>query len=504
MSKGHHTAFDDIVHSLDANREKIALVDKEGVEYTYGELKKMITGTRAHLEQLGVRKGTKVLVFITMSAELYTVLEALFSLGAVTIFLDPWMKGKKMGSIIRDVKPDLLILNNKASKYSWLLTSTWSLKKWKIKSLPRNDDHWKIEEVTDEDSALITFTSGSTGKPKGANRTYAFIDAQAKALKAKLIGENSAQNIDYTNLPIVALAGFAIGNKVVIPQINLMKLNKGNSKDLIEHIHALKVSRLIVSPALLKEILKGIKSHGKGAIKHIVTGGAPISVKMVQDCIQHTDIRFESMFGSTEVEPISGAEMKDIYQAQKNPLKGLYVGTPDPLTKVVILKSTPENIDAQFFSDFQLPEGGIGEVVVAGDHVNKSYYDNPDAFLRNKVVNSAGEIWHRTGDIAYLENNLLYLVGRENRIMRKGKDTYYPFPIEQFLQLEFGVEDIGYLQKKTGEFVLCIGSENVLDEQKVKQKIIEVGYPIDRIEMQKEPLPRDPRHKSKLLVEELK
>ncbi|MDB4075484.1 AMP-binding protein [Crocinitomicaceae bacterium] len=503
MIKAHHTAFDDIVHSLDSNRDKIALIDKEGVEYTYSEFKQMITGTRAHLESLGVKKGSKVLVFITMSAELYAVLEALFSLGAVTIFLDPWMKGRKMEGIIRDVKPDLLLLNKKASKYSWLLVSTWSLKKWKIKSLPRNNDEWKIEEVKSDDSALTTFTSGSTGNPKGANRTYAFIDAQAKALKAKLIGKNSDQNVDYTNLPIVALAGFAIGNTVVIPKINLMKVNKANSKELIEHIHGLKVSRLVVSPSLLKEILKGIKSHGIGSINHIVTGGAPISSKLINECMGHSEILFESMYGSTEVEPISGAEMRVIFEAQKNPLKGLFVGTPDALTKVVILTSNEENVDAQYFSDSQLPDGEIGEIVVTGDHVNKNYYKNAEAFARYKIIDSEGEIWHRTGDIGYLENNIIYLVGRENRIMKKGKDHFYPFPIEQFIQREFGVEDIGYLQNKLGEFVLHIGSDIDLDKQLVKEKIENAGYPIDHIEAQSKPLPRDPRHKSKLLVEEL-
>lgn len=503
MIKDHHRAFDDIVHSLDFNRDKIALIDKEGLEYTYGDFKQMITGTRAHLEQLGVRKGSKVLVFITMSAELYAVLEALFSLGAVTIFLDPWMKGRKMGSIIRNVKPDLLILNKKASKYSWLLVSTWFLKKWKIKSLPKNDHKWKIEEVSDDDSALITFTTGSSGKPKGANRTYAFIDAQAKALKAKLIGENLEQNIDFTNLPIVALAGFAIGNTVVIPKINLMKVNKANSKELIEHIHQLKVTRLVVSPSLLKKIMTGIKSYGRGAINHIVTGGAPISCKLIHECIEYSDIHFESMYGSTEVEPISGAEMKEIYQAQKNPLKGLFVGIPADLTKVVILKPSVKNIDKQYFSNFHLPDGEIGEIVVAGAHVNKNYYKNPDAFARYKIIDSAGEIWHRTGDIGYLDGNKIYLVGRENRIMKKGNENFYPFPIEQFIQLEFGVEDIGYVQKNSGEFVLWVGSGIHLDKHEVVEKIERAGYPIDRIEFQNKPLPRDPRHKSKLLVEEL-
>ena len=83
------------------------------------------------------------------------------------------------------------------------------------------------------------------------------------------------------------------------------------------------------------------------------------------------------------------------------------------------------------------------------------------------------------------------------------KDHFHPFPIEQFIQLEFGVEDIGYLQNKSGEFVLYIGSGIDLDKRIVIDKIEGAGYPIDRVEAQSKPLPRDPRHKSKLLVEEL-
>jgi len=504
MSSEHHIAFNDIVESLEKNGDRIALIDKQGQEYSYLDFKQHITGARQELVNQGVGKGTRVLVFVTMSFELYVILEALFSLGAKTIFLDPWMKGRKMGTIIKQVKPELLILNTKAAKFSWLLPATWWLKKWKVKSIIPNNDEWEIESVEDDDSALITFTSGSTGVPKGANRTYAFIDAQAKALKTRLQGNQDEINVDYTNLPIVALAGFAIGNTVVIPKINLMRVHKADPNELSKHLSDLKVTRLVVSPSLLKKILIGIKANGKGSIKEIVTGGAPIPNTLIKDCIEnHPDIEFESIYGSTEVEPISTSMMKDIYAKFNEPLKGVYVGRHVDELNIKIIKATDQNIDSTYLKNNELKNNEIGEIVLTGEHVNKNYFENPSAFARYKIVDSEDTVWHRTGDIGYLEDDEIYLVGRENRIMTKDETKYYPFPLEQYVENEFNCDDVGYVKTKAGEFVLYIGSNFSLNEKLLLEKTREIGYPCDKVVFHKDALPRDPRHKSKLQVEEL-
>lgn len=503
MSTTFNSAFDDIVNSLEENKDKVAIIDRDGTTYTYADFKKMITGTRSYLASKGIKKGTKVLVFVSMSVELYAVLEALFSLGAVIIFLDPWMGGRKMNGIIREVKPELLILNKKAAKYSWLLPSTWFMKKWKIKDLPRNDDSFEIADIQDDDTGLVTFTSGSTGRPKGANRTYGYIDAQAKALKSKLIGDPTVQNIDYTNLPIVGLAGFAIGNTVVIPNINLMKIDKVTSHEVNEQLNTAKVNRLIVSPALLNKVLEELDPN-RTLIKKVVTGGAPVSPKTVIKCVeQFPAIEFESMYGSTEVEPISGAPMPLIYNLLKEPLKGVFVGNYDDRLKLSIVTPRKGPMDAAFFEAHQLNEGEIGEIVVTGTFVNKSYYNNEQAFRRYKIVASNNEIWHRTGDIGYLENGNIYLVGRENRIIESGGKNYYPYPIEQYLQMTEGIEDVGYVQAPTGEVILYIGSGTSIDQDALAREVKIVGYPLDEVKILDRPLPRDPRHKSKLLIEEL-
>lgn len=504
MSKRHHTAFDDIVCSLEENQNKIALSDRDGKKFTYGQFKQNITGTRSHLQKLGVKKGSKVLVFVTMSMELYTVLEALFSLGAITIFLDPWMGGSKMGGIIKTIQPDFLIVNKKAAKYSWLIPATWKISTWKIKELPSNNDEWDIQEVNDKDSALITFTSGSTGKPKGANRTYSFIDAQAKALKDKLIGDGQGENIDYTNLPIVALAGFAIGNTVIIPRINLMQLDKADPIDIINHLIEEKVNRLLVSPALLKKILTGIKQNGKGEISKIFTGGSPISASLIKDCIEnHSDIEFHTIYGSTEAELICAASMKAVYDTLNEPLKGIFVGDYDKNLEVRIVEHSSQNMSSEYLDKCEFSDGKIGEIVISGNHVNKSYYQDTVAFARYKAVDKAGNTWHRTGDIGYKEGHEIYLVGRENRIMKKNDVKYYPFPIEQLVEQIHNLTDIGYVQNKNGKFILYIGSRQEVDKNEVINTILNAHHPIDQVEFWTKALPRDPRHRSKLQIDKL-
>lgn len=495
-----HPAFDDILYALENYKDRTALVDKDGTAYSYEEFRQYISGAYQELEKRGVKKGSKILVAVPMSLQLYAVLEAIFALGATAIFLDPWMKGKKMGSVINQVNPDLFVVTKKLSRITWLLPATWKLKKWKISEIIPSSDSYPIAEVKDEDNALITFTSGTSGKPKGANRTFAFLHAQAEVLKAHL-GESTKSSVDYTNFPIVGLANFALGNTVIIPKINLMKIHQANAEAIVQDLQKYAVRRLVVSPSLLKKILSALPK--KNTLKTVMTGGAPISIGLVKSGIEHyQEINFEAIYGSTEAEPICVTPFQTIYDHLNEPLKGVYVGQTVEETDLRILDFKSGPISTNEFNERIMAEGKIGEVVVTGDHVNKNYYENPEAFAKNKIVDSNGTIWHRTGDMGYLENNILRLVGRDHRIMLHKTGTFYPYPIEQFVEMEFGLDDTGYLQKEN-QFYLYYYSNNVIDENELQKRITENDYPLDHIIQMKKPLPRDARHKSKLQIEQL-
>ena len=67
-----------------------ALVDDHaGRVLTFAELDEDVGRAAAWLQDLGLRRGQAVLVFVPMSADLYVALLALFRLGAVALFLDP-------------------------------------------------------------------------------------------------------------------------------------------------------------------------------------------------------------------------------------------------------------------------------------------------------------------------------------------------------------------------------------------------------------------------------
>ncbi|NOQ73722.1 MAG: AMP-binding protein [Crocinitomix sp.] len=503
-----HPVFNDLQNSFEHYAERIAIIDKDGTQYSYQKFEEYILGAYEILLEKGIKKGSKVLVAVPMSMELYAILEALFAHGAIAIFLDPWMKGKKMGSVIKQVQPDLFIVTKKLSRITWLLTATWRLTKWKVNGAAKSTDKklnlteiYNKVEIADEDNALITFTSGTSGNPKGANRTFSFLLAQAETLKSHL-GSHTQASVDYTNFPIVGLANFALGNTVAIPQINLMKLQQSNPMDVIAQLEKQAVNRLIVSPSLLRKVLEAIaKNH---SIKTVMTGGAPISIQLVKTALEKCpSVYFEAIYGSTEAEPICICTFKEINSQLEQPLKGVYVGAPVPEIQLKIVELHNGPIRTNEFESLVLANEEIGEIVVTGDHVNKRYYENPAAFAKNKIVDAAETIWHRTGDLGYLEAGVLYLVGRDHRIIKRNNQLYYPYPIEQFIELEFGFSDLGYVQNIETEICLYYYSEENVNEAKIKNAIEACDYPIDKIIKCKKPLPRDARHKSKLQIEQL-
>ena len=509
MNAATHPSLAGFAFTLHHHPDQLAIVDKNGKRYTYGDFSRHIAWSREKLQKKGVKKGTRVLIAVPMSMELYAILEAVFSLGAVAVFLDPWLKGKQMGKIIRQVRPDVFVI---VSKYKWLamlLPATWSIRRWwSVGKIQKSQKEWTFEPVTDHDVALITFTGGSSGMPKGADRTFGFLAAQLKALETHLAA--GRQEVDFTNFPIVGLAGFAAGNAVVVPSLNLMKVHKANSALIGQQIESEKVTRLILSPGLLKKVVEGwLLKPSATAVKKVITGGAPIPFSLIRKSVAHfPDINFEAIYGSTEAEPIALTSFREMLQKTGDPFKGVLVGKPVKETKVCLIRTHTGPIQTEHFEPLKTERNKVGEVLVTGDHVNSSYFENEQAFRENKVVDRNGVIWHRTGDLGYFEQEELFLVGRLHRmVVRDGKE-YHPYPLELYLETEHQLADTGYLEEPDGRVVLYLGSMNAAMQQKLKvgqlkKTIREKGYPLDHIFMKTEPLPRDPRHRSKLDIKAL-
>jgi acyl-CoA synthetase (AMP-forming)/AMP-acid ligase II len=149
-----------------------------------------------------------------------------------------------------------------------------------------------------------------------------------------------------------------------------------------------------------------------------------------------------------------------------------------------------------------LKRGQVGEIVVAGEHVQKGYLNDPAAETRNKI-RAGGEVWHRTGDAGYLAPQGLFLMGRLNQRIRRAGRTWWSLEAEQRALKIPGVRFAAYFglpDAAMGErALLCLEGSATM-----AQAAGALGpFPIDELRCFAG-LPRDPRHASKINLEALK
>jgi len=83
-----------------------------------------------------------------------------------------------------------------------------------------------------------------------------------------------------------------------------------------------------------------------------------------------------------------------------------------------------------------LPAGQIGEIIVRGPAVTKSYDALPGATAEAKIRGGDGSVWHRMGDCGYLdESGRLWFCGRKaERILTPGGPIHTE-PCEQVFRV---------------------------------------------------------------------
>jgi acyl-CoA synthetase (AMP-forming)/AMP-acid ligase II len=210
------------------------------------------------------------------------------------------------------------------------------------------------------------------------------------------------------------------------------------------------------------------------------------------------------VYGSTEAEPIAGVSVEQLLD--KSDLMergGLCVGTPDLNIRLEIIEIKEAIVTGNELEVLHLLQGSIGEIIVAGDHVLKSYYNNDAAFARNKIIDHQGVIWHRTGDAGFVgADGLLYLCGRCNQMIFRNGHWISPF-IWESVFAQSGLVARGTIMEWEGQLIAVVQSK--ADAMKVPDANLMaiLPEPVDRI-IWLEKLPLDPRHHTKIDYDGLK
>jgi acyl-CoA synthetase (AMP-forming)/AMP-acid ligase II len=218
-----------------------ALVMGKGRRISFARLWDRIGRASAGLRQRGIQPGDRAIVMIPMSIDLYVALLALLKIGAVAVFVDPWIGRRQIAAFAAFAEPRAYLGIPRSHLLRWLepalrkvpLSVTTGQR---LAGLPARvtlaeleeapGDGW-IHPAAPDDSALITFTSGSSGEPKGADRTHGFLLAQHRALAATFPVRNDENaEADMPMFPIFALNNLALGVTSVVPEMDFRRVER--------------------------------------------------------------------------------------------------------------------------------------------------------------------------------------------------------------------------------------------------------------------------------------
>jgi acyl-CoA synthetase (AMP-forming)/AMP-acid ligase II len=252
-----------------------------------------------------------------------------------------------------------------------------------------------------------------------------------------------------------------------------------------------------------------------------VTGGAPISrdnLLAMRRVAPAAEIRI--LYGSTEVEPMTEIDAREAIRGGEcdDPEiveEGVNVGRFVQGLRFRFLKMHRGPITVASKQDWhalEAPPGAVGELVVSGEQVCRSYYNNPQADAQTKIRDHDGAIWHRTGDLGRCDGEgNLWIVGRVHNVIQRGGECVFPVRAEIILKKLPFVRSAAYLglpDPALGERTVCVivpheaskiaGASQCQAWRREAHRILEKnGVPADGVVFRDE-IPLDARHHSKV------
>lgn len=400
------------------------------------------------LEKVGVKQGERSILMVRPSLEFFILIFALFKVGAVPVVVDPGMGIRRMVACLGESKPKAFIGIPPAhlirlicpgffrSVHIWITVGRrWFWGGHTLKSFEQMpDDTFPVAKTRRDDTAAILFTTGSTGPAKGVIYTHGNFDAQLRHIKSHL--NISTDEIDLSTFPLFALFWPALGITSVIPEMDPTKPARANPKKIIAAIQDQGVTSMFASPALLDRVGKyGQKNDIKlPSLKRVISAGAPVAASVIERFVGmlSESAEIHTPYGATEAVPVISIGSNEILFETKSLSEqgfGTCIGYPinDIMVRIIRISDAPI---ATWSDDLTVPDGEIGEIIVKGDLVTRSYFNRPEANALAKISDGDG-FWHRMGDLGRRDaKGRIWFYGRKSHRIITPDGILFTIPCE--------------------------------------------------------------------------
>ncbi|TVR51611.1 MAG: peptide synthase [Puniceicoccaceae bacterium] len=394
------------------------------LDLSFAELDAEADAWAWRLEAAGIRRSSRVLLMVRPGLPLIALCFALFKTGAVPVVIDPGMGLRGFLRSVRRTGPEFLVGIRPAVVLARLFRRSFA----GLAGMVRVGGGERISDLDTnrpapfapaptraDETAAVLFTSGSTGPAKGVVYTHGMFEAQVRMIREAYRIEPG--EVDLPMLPVFALFNPALGMTTVVPEINPSRPATVRPENILGAIRQFGVTNSFGSPTLWRKIAAAARVRGERfeGVRRILMAGAPVPpglMAVMREVFPKAELH--SPYGATEVLPVSTIEAAEVLgetAAATLAGRGTCVGRPLEGVRVRIVAASRDPLPS-WNEARVLPAGEVGEVVVHGPSVTRSYDRLPEATARAKIMDGE-EVWHRMGDLGRLdENGRLWFCGR--------------------------------------------------------------------------------------------
>ncbi|MEN3177792.1 amino acid adenylation domain-containing protein [Gluconobacter sp. OJA] len=419
------------------------------------------------LRETGIGPGHLVALALPRDRRMVLCIAAIIKTGAAWLPIDVDAPLPRARLILEDARPSLVILPD-PTYANWACQRTaWYIDSDTLVAHPLNRvsaTPSPVESVPD-DTAYVTYTSGTTGRPKGVVVSRSALRNFLHSIKERLAFDAAdvllavtAWTFDIAVLEI--LLPLVSGASCVIATQQDIRDPKRIATLIIDH----RVTVLQATPTLWQTTLGTVAEHVFSGLLFL-SGGEALSPHMARQMVKLGRGAY-NLYGPTETTIWSTACQLTPHENDSPP-----AGQPLANTRLYVIDRWGNIV----------PDGIIGELLVAGDGVATGYLNRPDLTISQFIPDPDQPETaraYRTGDLAVLdERGVLTIFGRADQQVKIRGMRIEPNEIEstllglpEILQAAVVVETTG-TQTLLAAYLVPAVPDTILDPAQIRRAL---------------------------------
>jgi fatty-acyl-CoA synthase len=475
-----------------------------GRSLSYAELARQVEVLAAHLSQLGVTQGDRVLLDMQNCPQLVIAHFAILRANAVVVPVNPMNRAEELKHYITDadarvaivtsdLAADMARASNELPSGSGLqhlivthytdafdptqageLPSAWGPWLLARPALPPLDggqvQDWSTamacraqppqHVVGNNDMALLPYTSGTTGHPKGCMHPHRTV--MHNVMAGALWGGGSHENTVLCVVPMFHITGIVVlMHGSIYAGAKMVMMPRWDRELAGQLISRHRVTHWTNIPTMVIDLLgsPNFDRFDLTSLQYIGGGGAGMPQAVAQRLLDLYGLKYVEGYGLTETAAPSHSNPPDRPKQQ-------CLGVPYLSTDARVID--PDTLK-------EMPVGESGEIIISGPMVFDGYWKRPDA-TQAAFIEFQGRRYFRSGDMGRVdEDGYFFMTDRLKRMINASGFKVWPAEVESLMFRHPAIQEACVISARDdyrGETVKAVvvlrsGQEGKVSEQDI-------------------------------------